>query len=119
MIKLSVKSKQELSHAFLTMQTAGIRLFGCHDRTSLFLWLWIRRDDQTRKTEAYELMPGISHRTAVKRVQTAIDDGWILERRRKHDKRAIIIRLSKKAKEKINEFLIREYSALLTVGREG
>lgn len=73
----------------------------------LFTRLWINRERVMRKTEVYAFMPHVSHRTAVKYVQQAIEQGYLIESTDLQDKRARTLALSPELLESIEKFIDR------------
>ena len=71
----------------------------------LFTRMWLARDRVLRKTELYAFIPHVSHRTAVKYVQQAIDYGYLKEKPDKVDRRAKTIVLSASALRRIEKFI--------------
>ena len=77
--------------------------------------MWLKIDssegDTFRKSELYKLMPHISQRTAIKYIQTAIDEGLLIERMDPRDQRSRQITMSTDLRRKIELFL--DYSILM------
>lgn len=78
--------------------------------SDLFTRMWMQQDRWFRKTELYELMPKVSHRTAVKYVQRAIASGVLLERPDKDDMRCKRIAMSPELLTRIEDFIDRALS---------
>ena len=57
----------------------GDEVFYDLNYSDLFTRMWLARDRAFTKTELYRFMPKVSHRTAVKYVQTAIEKGLLDE----------------------------------------
>ena len=55
----------------------GDEVFYDLNYSDLFTRMWLARDRAFTKTELYRFMPKVSHRTAVKYVQTAIEKGLL------------------------------------------
>ena len=78
---------------------------------ALALWdreercLWLARDRAFTKTELYRFMPKVSHRTAVKYVQTAIEKGLLDETVDEQDRRRRRITMSPQLLKVIEDFL--------------
>ena len=60
----------------------------------LFTELWLRGNDAVTKTDAYELVQGVSMQTAMKYVRQAIAEGYLEELENPADARSRLIRLS-------------------------
>ncbi|MCP1674991.1 hypothetical protein J2T57_002129 [Natronocella acetinitrilica] len=73
--------------------------------SDLFTRMWLEREREFRKTQLYDLMPKVSHRTAVKYVQRAIDEGLLVERVDPDDLRSKRVSMSAALVSRIEEFL--------------
>ena len=73
--------------------------------SDLFTRMWLRRDHWFRKTDLYPLMPKVSHRTAVKYIQKAIDSGLLLEKQDPDDMRCKRIAMSEDLIRRIEQFM--------------
>ena len=67
--------------------------------------MWLDRDHWFRKTDLYRLMPKVSHRTAVKYIQKAIDSGLLLEKQDPDDMRCKRIAMSEDLIRRIEQFM--------------
>ncbi len=73
--------------------------------SDLFTRMWLARDRAFTKTELYRFMPKVSHRTAVKYVQTAIEKGLLDETVDDQDRRRRRITMSPQLLKVIEAFL--------------
>lgn len=73
--------------------------------SDLFTRMWLERDRWFRKTDLYHLMPKVSHRTAVKYIQKAIDSGLLLEKQDPDDMRCKRIGMSADLVQRIEQFM--------------
>ena len=73
--------------------------------SDLFTRMWLARDRPFKKTELYAFMPKVSHRTAVKYVQMAIERGLLQEAADPQDGRLKRITMSADLRSKIEQFL--------------
>lgn len=71
----------------------------------LFTRMWLYRGNGLRKTELYAFVPHVSHRTAVKYVQQAIDLGYLMEKPDRMDKRAKTVVIAPKVMRRIEKFI--------------
>lgn len=83
----------------------GDEVFYDLNYSDLFTRLWLYRDTRFRKTELYGFMPKVSHRTAVKYVQLAIERGLLVERPDPDDGRSKRISMSPDLRRRIERFL--------------
>lgn len=73
--------------------------------SDLFTRMWLAGERHFKKTELYGFMPKVSHRTAVKYVQIAIERGLLLQEPDTHDRRLKLITMAPALKRKIEQFL--------------
>lgn len=73
--------------------------------SDLFTRMWLAGERRFKKTELYGFMPKVSHRTAVKYVQRAIEKGLLQQATDLHDRRLKLITMSADLKRKIEQFL--------------
>jgi glycogen synthase len=73
--------------------------------SDLFTRMWLHGERRFKKTDLYDFMPRVSHRTAVKYVQRAIVEGLLVEAPDENDRRAKQVSLSSDLKERIERFL--------------
>lgn len=73
--------------------------------SDLFTNMWLARERAFKKTELYAFMPKVSHRTAVKYVQLAVERGLLQEAPDPHDGRLKRITMSPDLERRIEEFL--------------
>lgn len=100
--------------AFVTALTEMDRYWGevLEDQTfydlnysDLFTRMWLERDRWFRKTDLHGLMPKVSHRTAVKYIQKAIDSGLLLEKPDPDDLRCKRVAMSADLIRRIERFM--------------
>ena len=77
----------------------------------LFTELWLRGNDAVTKTDAYELVQGVSSQTAMKYVRQAIADGHLEELENPADARSRLIRMSPGLREQFNGVIDRASAA--------
>lgn len=77
----------------------------------LFTELWLRGNDAVTKTDAYELVQGVSLQTAMKYVRQAIAEGFLEERDNPDDARSRLIRMSPRLREMFNGVIDRASAA--------
>jgi len=75
------------------------------DYCDLFTHMWLCRSEPQRKTDLYPLMPNVCNRTAVKYVQRAIDDGYLVEYQDENDRRVRLVGLSDDVSIDVERFL--------------
>ena len=73
--------------------------------SDLFLRMWLSEQKHFRKTELYPFMYKVSHRTAVKYVQLAIDRGLLQESTDPTDRRARLISMSPTLRRRLERFI--------------
>lgn len=83
----------------------GDEVFYDLNYSDLFTRMWLARGRAFTKTELYRFMPKVSHRTAVKYVQTAIEKGLLDETVDHEDRRRRCITMSPQLLEVIEDFL--------------
>lgn len=83
----------------------GDEVFYDLNYSDLFTRMWLARDRAFTKTELYRFMPKVSHRTAVKYVQTAIEKGLLDETVDEQDRRRRRITMSPQLLNVIEDFL--------------
>ena len=83
----------------------GDEVFYDLNYSDLFTRMWLARDRAFTKTELYRFMPKVSHRTAVKYVQTAIEKGLLDETVDDQDRRRRRITMSTQLLKVIEDFL--------------
>jgi len=83
----------------------GDEVFYDLNYSDLFTRMWLARDRAFTKTELYRFMPKVSHRTAVKYVQTAIEKGLLNETVDDQDRRRRRITMSPQLLKVIEDFL--------------
>ena len=83
----------------------GDEVFYDLNYSDLFTRMWLARDRAFTKTELYRFMPKVSHRTAVKYVQTAIEKGLLDETVDDQDRRRRRITMSPQLLKVIENFL--------------
>jgi hypothetical protein len=79
--------------------------------SQLFTELWLRGNDAVTKTDAYELVQGVSMQTAMKYVRQAIADGHLEELENPADARSRLIRMSPGLRELFNGVIDRASEA--------
>jgi hypothetical protein len=77
----------------------------------LFTELWLRGNDAVTKTDAYELVQGVSLQTAMKYVRRAIAEGYLEELENPGDARSRMIRMSPVLRELFNGVIDRASEA--------
>lgn len=83
----------------------GDEVFYDLNYSDLFTRMWLARDRAFTKTELYRFMPKVSHRTAVKYVQTAIEKGLLDETVDDQDRRRRRITMAPQLLKVIEDFL--------------
>ena len=77
----------------------------------LFTELWLRGNDAVTKTDAYELVQGVSLQTAMKYVRQAIAEGYLEELDNPRDARSRLIRMTPGLREQFNGVIDRASEA--------
>jgi hypothetical protein len=77
----------------------------------LFTELWLRGDAAVAKTDAYELVTGVSPQTAMKYVRRAIEEGYLEEVANPADGRSHLIRMSPLLRERFEHVIDRASKA--------
>jgi hypothetical protein len=73
----------------------------------LFTELWLRGDDAVAKSDAYDLVQGVSVQTAMKYIRQAIAEGYLEELDNPADGRSRLLRMSATLREDFNEVIDR------------
>jgi hypothetical protein len=81
----------------------------------LFTELWLRADTAVTKTDAYELVTGLSMQTAMKYVRRAIDQGYLQEFANPADGRSRLLRMSPLLRERFAQVIDRANKAFSAV----
>jgi len=81
----------------------------------LFTELWLRADDAVAKSDAYELVQGVSSQTAMKYIRQAIAEGYLVEFDNPSDGRSRLIRMSPELREQFNGVIDRASEAFSKV----
>jgi hypothetical protein len=81
----------------------------------LFTELWLRDDTAVTKTDAYELVTGLSMQTAMKYVRRAIDEGYLEELDNPADGRSRLLRMSPLLRERFARVIDRANQAFTAV----
>jgi hypothetical protein len=77
----------------------------------LFTELWLRGDDAVAKSEAYDLVQGVSAQTAMKYMRRAMAEGYLEEIDNPADGRSRLIRMSPLLREQFNGVIDRAREA--------
>ena len=77
----------------------------------LFTELWLRGNDAVTKTDAYDLVQGVSLQTAMKYVRQAIAEGHLEELENPGDARSRMIRMTPGLREQFNGVIDRASEA--------
>jgi hypothetical protein len=77
----------------------------------LFTELWLRGDDAVAKSEAYDLVQGVSAQTAMKYMRQAMAEGYLEELDNPADGRSRLIRMSPLLREQFNGVIDRAREA--------
>lgn len=85
----------------------------------LFTELWLRDDAAIAKTDAYDLVKGVSNQTAMKYVRRAIEEGYLEEVENPADGRSRLLRMSPLLRERFTQVIDRANDAFLTILRAG
>jgi hypothetical protein len=81
----------------------------------LFTELWLRGEDAVAKSDAYEMVQGVSTQTAMKYIRRAIAEGYLEELDNPDDGRSRLIRMSPKLREQFNGVIDRAREAFAKV----
>src|ERR1700722_19974792 len=81
----------------------------------LFTELWLRAGTAVTKTDAYELVTGLSMQTAMKYVGRAIDQGYLQEFANPADGRSRLLRMSPLLRERFAQVIDRANKAFSAV----
>jgi hypothetical protein len=101
---------QAVARAILDMDlqwSASFGELGLNDLnySDLFCHMWMDEQAHFAKTALYDFMPGVSRRTAVRYVQSLIDEGWLLETSAAHDRRIKYVSLAPAIAHRLEQFL--------------
>jgi len=109
MSRVSVRQRSAIAQAIMDIDIQWAKTFQSTylslDYCDLFTHMWLCRQEPLRKTDLYPLMPNVCPRTAVKYVQRAIDDGYLLEYRDELDRRVRLVSLSEEVSVDVERFL--------------
>jgi hypothetical protein len=104
---------RELDDAWVaTFHKSG---FGDVYFSRLFTELWLRDAVAVSKTDAYDLVKGVSLQTAMKYVNKAITDGFLEELDNPADGRSRLLRMSPLLREQFAQVIDRANAAFLSV----
>jgi hypothetical protein len=108
--KIARSLGQSVARAILDMDlqwSASFGDLGLNDLnySDLFCRMWMDEQAHFAKTALYDFMPGVSRRTAVRYVQSLIDDGWLLETSAEHDRRVKYVSLAPAIAHRLEQFL--------------
>jgi len=81
----------------------------------LFTELWLRADAAVTKTDAYDLVQGVSAQTAMKYVRRAITEGYLEELDNPLDRRSRLLRMSPQLRESFSQVIDRASEAFAAV----
>jgi len=81
----------------------------------LFTELWLRNDVAVAKTDAYDLVKGVSTQTAMKYVRRAIEEGYLEEIDNPTDGRSRLLRMSPLLREHFVQVIDRANAAFLAI----
>lgn len=81
----------------------------------LFTELWLRESVAVSKTDAYDLVKGVSTQTAMKYVNKAIADGYLEEQDNPADGRSRLIRMSPELRQRFAQVIDRANTAFLAI----
>lgn len=81
----------------------------------LFTELWLREPAAVSKSDAYDLVKGVSVQTAMKYVNRAIADGYLQERGNPADGRSRLIRMSPLLRDRFADVIDRSNAAFLEI----
>lgn len=81
----------------------------------LFTELWLRDSVSVSKSDAYDLVKGVSLQTAMKYVNKAIADGYLEETDNPADGRSRLLRMSPQLHDKFGQIIDRANAAFLAV----
>jgi predicted HTH transcriptional regulator len=107
--KISRAKGEIVALAILDMDVHWAEIFQNLDMTDLnysdlFMRMWMSKNAKLTKTALYDFMPGVSRRTAVRYVQSLVDNGWLLEQQA-DDKRVKYVSLSAEINTRLERFL--------------
>jgi hypothetical protein len=81
----------------------------------LFTELWLRESVAVSKTDAYDLVKGVSVQTAMKYVNKAIADGYLEEQDNPADGRSRLIRMSPELRDRFAQVIDRANIAFFAI----
>jgi len=84
----------------------------------LFTELWLRETASVSKTDAYELVKGVSSQTAMKYVRRAIEEGYLEEVDNPGDGRSRLLRMSAQLRADFERVIDRARAAFTGIYRE-
>ena len=107
---------RELDDAWVaTFHKSG---FGDIYFSRLFTELWLHDSVAVSKTQAYDLVKGVSVQTAMKYVNKAIADGYLDELDNPTDKRSRLLRMSPLLRDQFAQVIDRANDAFLAIFEE-
>jgi hypothetical protein len=83
----------------------------------LFTELWLREPVAVSKSDAYDLVKGVSVQTAMKYVNKAVADGYLEEHDNPNDGRSRLIRMSPQLRDRFATVIDRANAAFLDILR--
>jgi hypothetical protein len=108
-----LQALRELDDAWVTaFHKTG---FGDIYFSRLFTELWLRGEDAVAKSDAYEMVQGVSTQTAMKYIRRAIAEGYLEELDNPADGRSRLILMSPKLREQFNGVIDRAREAFAKV----
>jgi hypothetical protein len=115
-VRLLHQRRAHFLHALRELDDAWVSAFhktGFGDVyfSRLFTELWLRGDDAVAKSDAYDLVQGVSAQTAMKYVRQAIAEGYLEEIANPADGRSRLIRMSPLLRELFNGVIDRASQA--------
>ncbi len=84
----------------------------------LFTELWLRESASVSKTDAYDLVKGVSSQTAMKYVRRAIEEGYLEEVDNPADGRSRLLRMSVQLRADFEQVIDRASAAFTGIYRE-
>jgi hypothetical protein len=108
-----LEALRELDDAWVTaFHRTG---FGDIYFSRLFTELWLRGEDAVAKSDAYELVQGVSAQTAMKYISRAIAEGYLEELDNPADGRSRLIRMTPMLRQQFNAVIDRAREAFTRV----